>query len=178
VVPTRTDSVDYTRLRQDLARAVARLCPRWLSSDREDLVQSAAIRVMQAMERGRFAGEGNPQLSSSYIYKAAYSALVDEIRRVRRRSETDLEEGAVEVASTALADPERVAASREIGEGVEDCLTRLVQDRRLAVTLYLQGHTVPESARLLGWAAKRTENLVYRGLADLRDCLRSKGLQR
>ena len=30
--------------------------------------------------------------------------------------------------------------------------------------LYLQGHSVPDTARLLGWAAKRTENLVYRGL--------------
>ena len=49
------------------------------------------------------------------------------------------------------------------------------KDRRLAVTLYLQGHTVPEAARILGWAAKRTENLVYRGLADLRQCLLGKG---
>ena len=176
-MPTRTDPVDYTRLRQDLARAVGRLCPRWLLSDRDDLVQAATMRVMQAMERSRFTGEGNPQLSSSYIYKAAYSALVDEIRRVRRRGETDLDDSPAEPAAASGADPERTAASREIGAGVEDCLTRLVQDRRLAVTLYLQGHTVPESARVLGWAAKRTENLVYRGLADLRDCLRSKGLQ-
>ena len=136
------------------------------------------MRVMQAMDRSRFPHEGNSPLSSSYIYKAAYSALVDEIRRVRRRSETGLEDSAVELVAAPVADPERTAASREIGEGVEDCLTRLVEDRRLAVTLYLQGHTVPESARVLGWAAKRTENLVYRGLADLRDCLRSKGLQR
>jgi RNA polymerase sigma-70 factor (ECF subfamily) len=48
-------------------------------------------------------------------------------------------------------------------------------DRRRAVMLYLQGHSVPEAARLLGWTAKRTENLVYRGLADLRHCLRAKG---
>jgi RNA polymerase sigma-70 factor, ECF subfamily len=43
------------------------------------------------------------------------------------------------------------------------------------VTLYLQGHTVPETARILGWDAKRAENLVYRGLADLRQCLMGKG---
>ena len=174
---TRTDTFDYTKLRQDLARAVARLCPRWLLSDRDDLVQSAAIRVIQAMER-QPSSEGNPAPSSSYIYKAAYSALVDEIRRVRRRSETDIDESAVELVAPGVGDPERAAASREIGEGIEECLTRMVADRRLAVTLYLQGHTVPESARVLGWPAKRTENLVYRGLADLRDCLRSKGIRR
>jgi RNA polymerase sigma-70 factor (ECF subfamily) len=177
-VTTRSDPIDFAKLRQDLARAVARVCPRWLQSDRDDLVQAAAMRVMQAIERQRFTTEGNAALSSSYVYKAAYSALVDEIRRVRRRGETSLDDGAVELAVTSAADPERTAASREIGEGVEECLTRLVQDRRLAVTLYLQGHTVPDAARVLGWTAKRTENLVYRGLANLRDCLTSKGLGR
>ena len=47
----------------------------------------------------------------------------------------------------------------------------------MAVTLYLQGHSVPEAARVLDWPAKRTENLVYRGLADLRECLMKKGIQ-
>jgi RNA polymerase sigma-70 factor, ECF subfamily len=177
-VPTRSDPIDFTKLRQDLARAVARVCPRWLQSDRDDLVQTAAMRVMQVIERQRFGTEGKAALSSSYVYKAAYSVLIDEIRRVRRRNETGLEEGVVERAVAEVADPERAAASREIGEGVEDCLTRLVEDRRLAVTLYLQGHNVPEAARVLGWTAKRTENLVYRGLANLRDCLTSKGLGR
>ena len=50
------------------------------------------------------------------------------------------------------------------------------RERRLAVTLHLQGHSVPEAARLLDWAVKRTENLVYRGLADLRECLTAKGI--
>jgi RNA polymerase sigma-70 factor (ECF subfamily) len=53
----------------------------------------------------------------------------------------------------------------------------LKYERRLAVTLYLHGHSVPDAARILDWSAKRTENLVYRGLADLRECLLSKGLR-
>jgi RNA polymerase sigma-70 factor (ECF subfamily) len=36
---------------------------------------------------------------------------------------------------------------------------------------------VAEAARILDWSPKRTENLVYRGLADLRGCLTSKGLK-
>jgi RNA polymerase sigma-70 factor (ECF subfamily) len=35
---------------------------------------------------------------------------------------------------------------------------------------------VPELGRLLGWNAKKAENLVYRGLADLRGCLTEKGV--
>lgn len=176
-VPEATHTIDYAKLRKELARAVARICPRWLADQRDDLVQAAVMRVMQVVGARADGGEGNAPVSSSYLYKAAHSALVDEIRRVRRRRETDLEGEVFEPAAVETTNPERAAASREIGEGVEDCLTRLVPDRRLAVTLYLQGHSVPESARVLDWPAKRTENLVYRGLADLRDCLRSKGLR-
>lgn len=171
------EPLDYTRLRQDMARAVARLCPGWLADRRDDLVQAAVMRVMQIVGRGQAAGEGNPVLSSSYLYKVAYSALVDEIRRVRRRRETDLEDEGVAPVAIAKESPERTAASREIGRGIRDCLAQMKRERRLAVTLHLQGHSVPEAARILEWAAKRTENLVYRGLADLRECLMAKGMR-
>jgi RNA polymerase sigma-70 factor, ECF subfamily len=171
------EPVDYGRLRQDLVRAVARVCPGWLSDRRDDLVQTATMRVMHVLERREAAGEGHQPLSSSYLYKVAFNALVDEIRRVRRKRETDLEDPAVAPATVAHDDPERLAASQEIGRGIQDCLSRMGRDRRLAVTLHLQGHSVVEAARVLDWAAKRTENLVYRGLADLRACLRAKGLR-
>lgn len=79
------------------------------------------------------------------------------------------------VEPVAVGNPETDARFKELGAAVRDCLESMIRDRRLAVTLYLQQHTVPEAARLLGWAVKRTENLVYRGLADLRQCLLAKG---
>jgi RNA polymerase sigma-70 factor (ECF subfamily) len=164
-------------LREDLARAVARLCPGWLSNQRDDLVQSAMMRVMHIVDKQTPDGEGNRPFTSSYLYRTAHSALVDEIRRVRRRRETDLEEETVGPVAVTRQDPERLTASREIGRGIQDCLSRMNRDRRLAVTLYLLGHSVPEASRVLDWAVKRTENLVYRGLADLRECLISKGMR-
>jgi RNA polymerase sigma-70 factor (ECF subfamily) len=77
----------------------------------------------------------------------------------------------------AAHDPERAAASLEIGRGIQTCLAHMKRERRLAVTLYLQGHTVLEAARILEWPVKRTENFVYRGLADLRACLAAKGMR-
>jgi RNA polymerase sigma-70 factor, ECF subfamily len=171
------DYIDYSKLREDLVRAVARLCPAWLSNQRDDLVQAAVIRVMQIVDRSASDGEANRTLTSSYLYRVAHSALVDEIRRVRRRRESDLDDDGVAPVAITHQDPERIAASREIGRGIRDCLARMSRERRLAVTLYLQGHSVPEASRVLEWSAKRTENLVYRGLADLRECLRTKGLQ-
>ncbi|MGH9158411.1 MAG: RNA polymerase sigma factor [Vicinamibacteraceae bacterium] len=170
-------SIDYSDLRQRLARAVARMCPGWLSSQRDDLVQSAVVRLMQLVKKKTVGGEGDPPFAPFYLYKVAYSALVDEIRLVRRRRETDIEDHAGGVRAVATEDPERAAASREVGRAVRDCLARMTRDRRLAVTLYLQGHTVLEASRILDWPVKRTENLVYRGLADLRKCLMSKGIR-
>jgi len=170
------ETVDYVALRRDIARAVGRLCPHWMADARDDLVQSALLRVMHIVEKRSRSGEGNPGASTSYLYKVAYSVLVDELRRRRRRRETDLEEDAV-VIPRAKENPERTAAARQIGRGIRGCLRAMKHERRLAVTLHLQGHTVPEAARLLNWAFKRTENLVYRGLSDLRACLTAKGLQ-
>ena len=160
------------QLRTALARAVRRVCPPWLSAQADDIVQVAVLRVVELARRN----EGIGGLRASYLWRVAYSVTVDEIRRLRRRREAPLEDAAGTADGTPYSDPERRQAAGRIAEGVRDCLGRLVEDRRLAVTLHLQGHSVPEAATLLGWAAKRVENLVYRGLADLRRCLLAKGL--
>jgi RNA polymerase sigma-70 factor (ECF subfamily) len=176
-VPHDPSAPDYTALRRDIARAVARLCPRWDANRREDLVQVAVMRVMHITTKREAAGEGNPALGASYLYKVSYTVLVDEIRRQRRLRETGMDDAEVVSVAVAPDDPERTAAGREAGRGIRECLARMKRERRLAVTLHLQGHTVPEAARILEWAAKQTENLVYRGLADLRECLMAKGIR-
>src|SRR5262245_57974744 len=175
-VSTLAQPVDVGGLREDLERMVARICPAWLAAQRDDVVQAAVMRVIQVLDR-RSPGEGNAAFPASYLYKVGYNAVVDEIRRARRRRETDLEDAADGRVIAGPPDPERTAASMEIGRGIQACLACMKRDRRLAVTLYLQGHTVAEAARILEWPFKRTENLVYRGLADLRACLASKGLR-
>ncbi|HXU46500.1 MAG TPA: RNA polymerase sigma factor [Thermoanaerobaculia bacterium] len=165
---------DFARLRNDLVKAVAKICPGWLADRRDDLVQAALMKVWDISRRR----EGILELSSSYLYRVAHSALVDEIRARRRRHEVNLDDSENERATpTTAPDPNATAAAAEIGRGIRECLGGLVRDRRLAVALYLQGHGVPDSSRLLDWPAKRTENLVYRGLADLRRCLAGKGLE-
>ena len=73
-------------------------------------------------------------------------------------------------------DPERAQLGREIGEAISDGLSCLPARRHAAVALYLEGRSVPEASRLLGWGPKRVENLAYRGLAQLRTELAKRGL--
>lgn len=163
----------YTELHERLQKAVTAVCPLWLTDQRDDLVQIAMLRVMDLQERS----EGKRQFSSSYLWKVAHSALIDEIRRHRRRQEVAIEDATpVDLPATNSSSPEERARSREVGDGIRDCLAQMVPARREAVALKLQGHSVPQAAKILGWTAKKTENLVYRGLKDLQDCLSSKGL--
>lgn len=172
-------SMDYAQLHRDLVKAVDRVCPRWMADRADDLVQVALMRVMEIQRKK----EGTAEFTAFYLKKAAYSALIDEIRRLRRRQEVSLEGGSDEEEAVAYdpaapgPDPERSSAGREVGRAIRDCLGRMVAPRRHAVTLNLQGHSVPEIGKLLGWTAKKAENLVYRGMSDLRGCLGEKGIQ-
>lgn len=164
---------EYAQVRRRLAVAVARVCPRWLADRSEDIVQVAFTRVLAAVDAQT---EADP-LPASYLWKAAYSATIDEIRRLRRERGVSLDEvGADQIADRGGLSPERQRWGREIGVAIRACLRLLAEPRRLAVTLHLLGHSLVESSRLLGWSVKRVDNLVYRGLADLRGCLGSKGL--
>ncbi|HEY7497624.1 MAG TPA: RNA polymerase sigma factor [Vicinamibacterales bacterium] len=161
---------DIERLRADLSRAVRQVCPRWLADCADDLIQVALSRVV---ERRRAAG-GGAAFSKAYLYRAAYSVLIDEIRRRRRSREVPLDSADVQPAATIGAD--RRIASQEAREAIERCLTRLVPARRRAVMLHLQGHSIAEVAALLEINHKSAENLVYRALADLRACLTKEGV--
>ena len=150
------DPSDIERIRQVLIRAMERHCPPALAAQREDLVQMALVRLL---ERPR--GEGSNPRGASYLWRVAYTVVIDEIRRVRRqlRQAEQLPEG------------EQRTPGPEARSELLECLGALQDRRRTAVTLHLEGFRTAEVATALGWTEKQAENLVYRGLADLRACL-------
>ncbi len=157
-------------LRAEIARAVRGLCPPAIAAQADDLAHEILIRLIEK-------GEGNPAENSSYWRRAAYHAVIDEIRLRQRRREDPLADPGLhaELASQRAANPERMAASSELGAAIGECVKRLGASRRLPTVLFLQGYSVPESAAALGWAGKRVESGLRRGLNDLRACLMKKG---
>ena len=150
------DPGSIERIRQVLIRAVERHCPPALAASREDLVQMALVRLL---ERPR--GEGSAPRGASYLWRVAYTVVIDEIRRFRRQQRQ----------TEQLPGVERGTPGPEARSELLDCLGALHDRRRTAVTLHLEGFRTGEVAAALGWTEKQAENLVYRGLADLRDCL-------
>jgi RNA polymerase sigma-70 factor (ECF subfamily) len=161
-------------VRRIVTRAVDRLCPSWMSADRDDIIQNTLLRLHQSDAASE--GKGGP--AASYIWKTAYTVMIDEIRRRGRRPEVALDE-----TDSALAmarpgpSPEQLTAGRELGAAIRECLQGLIPSRRAAVVLHLQGHSLKEVGSLLGWTEKKAENLVYRALAGLRTCLVTKGIR-
>lgn len=177
------DEATLVELQRQLMSAVRRVCPGWLATEVEDLVQESMIRMLKQLERSD-PEQGVPQrsklqpggvsLNRSYLKKIAYSVVVDEIRRRRRRVDDVQRIDAsddVDVADTGS----NVAGDAAIGDAINRCLHRQNENRRRALTLHFLGHGVDEVARLLSCNAKRAENLVYRGLAHLRECLTELG---
>jgi len=161
---------NHHALHRDLERAVRRVCPKSLAEDAEDLVQECFIRLLRARKLG-----SENTLSAAYIKKVAYSTVVDEIRRRRRRLAADPAPSHVDVETAADESP-APSPDTALGNAMEICLQRLQPDRRRALTLHLLGHSGSEVARILGCNPKRAENLTHRGLAQLREYLNDMGL--
>lgn len=148
-----------------------RICPPWLAPHKDDLVQMAVIKLLRS--------SSHAELSDGFLSRVAYSVVVDEIRRRRRRNEVGMSPSLPDrIANSNDLSPESRSHGLALGEQLVECLQALTEARRRAVVLYLQDHTIPEIATTLGWDAKKASNAVYRGLEDLRGLLAKRGLTR
>ena len=169
--PSALTEEELTVLRQKLTGAVQKVCPSWLWTFKDDIVQVGLLRVLEVERKS----ETKRSFSSSYLWMTAYSAVVDEIRRHRRRREVPMQEEIGDHRASARPNPERDVVGRQIGQAILACLQTLVLPRRRAVTLHLRGYRVNQVAEFLGWDGKRAKNLIFRGRQDLRKCLERKG---
>jgi RNA polymerase sigma-70 factor (ECF subfamily) len=167
-----------------LRQTIARVCPKDLGIQFDDIEQDARLRLWRAIE-----AEREINFHGSYIYKIVLSVTINAIRRAKARREEQLrlaedvaDEDAAEVkpiipAAGAENSPEAQAEREELLRKVEEAMARLPESRRTAVGLHLQGMTTDEIADLMGWTEPKARNLVYRGLKDLRGKLRSAGIK-
>jgi RNA polymerase sigma-70 factor (ECF subfamily) len=78
--------------------------------------------------------------------------------------------------------PERLGPDQELEQSelaaqVEGAIESIHPTRRPVVRMHLLGHSREEIANLLGWTEAKTRNLLYRGLADVREHLVAQGVR-
>ncbi len=167
------------RLQQLLAeygtrlRAIVRArCPQALGVDPDEVEQDVRVRVWQALTR-----EKTIEQPASYLYQTAMSVIVDHIRRRQARPDLAANDE-TELAGVAdTADPQRAAAGEQFGQALHRVLDELPPRRRQPVQLHLQGFGTAEIGRLLQMTEATARNLIYRGLDELRERLKTEGWQ-
>jgi RNA polymerase sigma-70 factor (ECF subfamily) len=162
----------YGRL---LRAQIARHCAGRSGIDIGEVEQDARLRLWNAMR------EKEVRDPASYIYRVAVSATIDAVRKVIARREDPLPDPGDEGEGASLpadpaASPDAMLERKEIAAAVAGAIESLQPSRRQAVALHLQGFTLGEIAALLRGSEAKVRNLVYRGLEDLREILRSKGI--
>lgn len=141
-------------------------------ADLDEVLQEVRIRLWQACP----TSEQIRALGTSYVYRAAISAARDLLRRRRARGAalTDSVDEHTNIAVVTSASDE--ADARDLEHQVLGVIDTIPLSRRAVVRMYLSGYERDEIAELMGWSEAKTRNLLYRGLADLRDGLTRKGI--
>jgi RNA polymerase sigma-70 factor (ECF subfamily) len=129
----------------------------------DELLQEIRIRVWRAQD----GPENIDGISATYVYRTAATAAVDLIRR-RRTGGTRVPLNP-NLPSRNPSNPEREQEARELAERVAQAVEGLDDRRRPAVRMYLAGYGYREVAETLGWSPGATRNLLYRGLAQVRE---------
>lgn len=171
---------DYGKL---LRHAIETHCPRDMGLNSDDLMQEACLRLWRAL-----SSEKEIQNVPSYLYRIAATVTIDAVRRVKARREEQMhfaseQNGALEERPESVqpvdarASPEVSAGHQQLMEIVKETLAGLLENRRRAVGLHLQGWNILEIAELMGWSEAKTRNLMYRGLDELRRQLRDQGFE-
>jgi RNA polymerase sigma-70 factor (ECF subfamily) len=138
----------------------------------DEVFQEVRIRVWKAAGQT----ERIASLPASYVYRTAASAALDFIRRRRaRRHDTTDSIEAAPAAGLSLQHSETLG-DRELGDVIASALGDLRPSRRAVVRMYLDGYGPREISALMGWTEAKARNLVYRGLADLRESLSRRGV--
>lgn len=164
---------------KQLCEVIGDICPAWLGERREDLAQKAVLRILEWVKRSKH----HQELTQVFLYRVAQSVVLDEVRGARREKNKHREHTQRTAASqqgpteTPLDTPERTIEKRLQMEHIKSCMRELTNDKRIAVTLMLQGYSQKEAAQMLNWKPKKVENHSLRGKAELRACLRNKGVR-
>ncbi len=141
----------------------------------DEVLQEVRIRLWRARGTSEQVGETN----TSYVYRTASSAALDVLRR-RRARQADrhdaIDDGPVGVLAAPQPDPHRVLEGSELADKVDRAIEQIPASRRPAVRMHLAGYPREEIADLMGWTEAKTRNLLYRGLADLRERLAAEGV--
>ncbi len=139
--------------------------------EKDDLLQEIRIKVWKTLS------DENRDIRyfNAYLRKIIYSVFINEINRVNKENRL-LERGGPCLSVYQGGGSDGAAMVESMQSFVEESLEGLKPSRQAVVKLRLQGLTLTEIARLNQWSYRKTCNIFYRGLKDIKRRLGEKGI--
>ncbi len=138
----------------------------------EDLVQEIKLKVWKIID-----DEKTINCPPSYLKKVIESAVIDQIRKIRKEEEvfySERQKLISEIEPRGNSYNEQFGSLKELMIKAAD---RLLDSRKTVVKLYLLNMSLPEISDYLNYSQAKTRNLLYRGLEDLKKILEEIGLK-
>ncbi len=153
-----------------IVRAVRRVAGPRAAAIQDDVHQAVVVGLWRQLERGQTI-----ERPASYIFRAA---IRETIRLLKSSS------GSPAVVET---DPDAISAGRagnpharlegkEREAAILEALATLEPKRQQAVRAHLSGFDVREIMTMFEWPYQTARHLIARGMADLRQALRERGI--
>ena len=139
--------------------------------DPEDVIQEVKIKIWK-----KFGHEKDITFCPLYIQRIINSTLIDHIRTVRRQEKLILHEKQ-KLMFEERGNPEDPPQGNIFRELVGQAVDSLMESRRKVIKLFLLDLTIAEISSSLNWSRDKTRNLLYRGLSDLKEKLKDKGVE-
>ena len=142
------------------------------AQDAEDVVQEAWLKAHKQLSRFESRADFR-----TWMHRITVNCSIDLIRARRHREDAhdpvDLEQGPLsDVGSEAQPTPERVAASTQISDRVNEALGLLTALERAAFTLrHVEGMSIEEVGAKLGLKTSATKHSIFRAVKKMRAAL-------
>ncbi len=142
------------------------------AQDAEDVVQEAWLKAHKQLSRFEARADFR-----TWLHRITVNCSIDLIRGRRHREDAhdpaDLEQGPLsERGSESQPTPERVAASTQISDRVNEALGLLTAHQRAAFTLrHVEGMSIEEVGEKLGMKTSATKHSIFRAVKKMRNAL-------
>lgn len=140
--------------------------------EKDDLLQEIHIRIWRAYKDNHH----DIQYFNAYIKKIVYTVFINEINRINKENKA-LEAGGACLSSYIGSNGHRAAADESWKNILVASIDDLNESKQRVIKLRLEGFTFGEIAQLNKWSYRKTCNMFYRGLKELKQELGKKGIQ-
>jgi len=145
--------------------------PQKFGLDPDDISQEIKIKIWRLLH-----SEKNIKNHASYIKKIVNSSVIDLLRKWKRDQGIMLAEKQKKVSEIKKDYPIAISLEENLRDTVAEAVDSLIESRRKVVRLHLMDMTIEEISAYFNWSTDKTRNLLYRGLADLKNLLRNKDI--